>query len=126
MVQIIQPVDNFDKVSPSRYCLVFQSLQSFGSIFIEDELGVFLWREDMDVVACDVGVVDSDDGIVDGREDNVNDDDNESSRLVWEKEIKKQNLVHLKLPAILTFPGMPRSCLATPFPAWSLPCIIIT
>ena len=69
------------------------------------------------MVACDVGVVDSDDGIVDGREDNVNDDDNESSRLVWEKEIKKQNLVHLKLPAILTLPGMPRSCLATPFPA---------
>ena len=69
------------------------------------------------MVACDVGVVDSDDGIVDGREDNVNDDDNECSRLVWEKEIKKQNLVHLKLPAILTLPGMPRSCLATPFPA---------
>ena len=69
------------------------------------------------MVACDVGVVDSDDGIVDGREDNVNDDDNESSRLVGEKEKEKQNLVHLKLPAILTLPGMPRSCLATPFPA---------
>ena len=69
------------------------------------------------MVACDVGVVDSDDGIVDGREDNVNEDDNESSRRVGEKEKEKQNLVHLKLPAILTLPGMPRSCLATPFPA---------
>ena len=69
------------------------------------------------VAACYVGVVDSDDGIVDGSEDDVNDDDNESSRLVGEKEVKKQNLVHLKLPAILTLPGMPRSCLATPFPA---------
>ena len=69
------------------------------------------------MVACDVGVVDSDDGIVDGSEGDVNDDDNESSRLFGEKEIKKQNLVHLKLPAILTLPGMPRSCLATPFPA---------
>ena len=69
------------------------------------------------MVACGVGIVDSDDSIVDEWEDDVNDDDNESSRLVGEKEIKKQNLVHLKLPAILTLPGMPRSCLATPFPA---------
>ena len=69
------------------------------------------------VAACDVGVVDIDDSIVDGSEGNVNYDDNESSRLLGEKEIKNQNLVHLKLPAILTLPGMPRSCLATPFPA---------
>ena len=69
------------------------------------------------MVACGVGIVDSDDSIVDEWEDDVNDDDNESSRLVGEKEIKKQSLVHLKLPAILTLPGMPRSCLATPFPA---------
>ena len=69
------------------------------------------------VAACYVGVVDSDDGIVDGGEDGVNDDDNQSSGLVGEIEIQKQNLVHLKLPAILTLPGMPRSCLATPFPA---------
>ena len=63
------------------------------------------------------GVVDSDDSVVDGSEDDVNDDDNESSRLVGEKEKENQNLVHLKLPAILTLPGMPRSCLATPFAA---------
>ena len=69
------------------------------------------------VAACYAGVVDSDDGNVGGREDDVNDDDNESSRLVGEKEKENQNLVHLKLPAILTLPGMPRSCLATPFPA---------
>ena len=69
------------------------------------------------VAACYVGVVVSDDGIVDGSEDDVNDDDNESSRLVGEKEKENQNLVHLKLPAILTLPGMPRSCLATPFAA---------
>ena len=69
------------------------------------------------VAACDVGVVESDDSVVDGSDGDVNDDDNESSRLVGEKEVKKQNLVHLKLPAILTLPGMPRSCFATPFPA---------
>ena len=31
------------------------------------------------MVACDVGVVDSDDSIVDGSEDEVNDDDNVQS-----------------------------------------------
>ena len=36
-----QPVDNFDKVSPDRYCLVFQSLRSFRNIFIEYKLHVF-------------------------------------------------------------------------------------
>ena len=37
------------------------------------------------VAACYVGVVVSDDGIVDGSEDDVNDEENESSRLVGEK-----------------------------------------
>ena len=41
------------------------------------------------VAACDVGVVESDDSVVDGSEDDVNDDDNESSFLVGAKEIKK-------------------------------------
>ena len=36
------------------------------------------------VAACDVGVVESDDSVVDGSDGDVNDDDNESSRLVGE------------------------------------------
>ena len=80
MVQIIQPVDNFDKVSPSRYCLVFQSLQSFGrNIFIEDELGVFCDEKILMWLPVMFGVVDSDDSMVDGSRDDVNDDDNVQS-----------------------------------------------